>query len=581
MNMASESFVKSSNADENTADQTGSEKLIVACRELRQSMSNLSQQLQKQGLSCFAPPEIEILRAAPFTDIHYRPGSDTSNDFIEGEAYRCKCSFQIVSKSFFVDFSCRNDNADKSVDDNATSSDFLYAVRENGKISPLPYGLFPQANIHIRLAMINLMNCLNTKNSPDLESNVDCDNSQYEFSRLRNNLTSVTFVSSWGDGPAARDSSNKIVCVSDCLVTLHYGPPGLPSPSGIIDTTDTEKDANTQESWKNEAGRVCDYSNFTSLTGRSKGIKITATSAAANERQSHDLDTGILEEGTIHDDLWLTLKYAQSGDVVTPLAVGRVSLVSPLNSATNDASQTNVQIRYEKPATAFQHPNAGVMLTSLHWILNTLSQIVKEDITNETTSLNATLSDQQSQSTAKLRLLEMYCGCGAHTIPLAKSLLLSEIVAVELDERLVNACRHNCRLNNCLKIDSIENNTSQTSTTMVEVFKGDAAEWAAKTLRAQYKQQSKNDSRSSCNYNNFDILLVDPPRDGLDETVCNMALKGTFSRIIYVSCGRRALLRDLDLLCMGGFEIEDLAVIDLFPGTDAVESLVHLKRRQD
>ena len=64
--------------------------------------------------------------------------------------------------------------------------------------------------------------------------------------------------------------------------------------------------------------------------------------------------------------------------------------------------------------------------------------------------------------------------------------------------------------------------------------------------------------------------------------MCNMALKGTFTHVIYVSCGRRALLRDLTILCGDeerGFDVADLAVIDLFPGTEAVESLVHLKRR--
>jgi 23S rRNA (uracil1939-C5)-methyltransferase len=57
-----------------------------------------------------------------------------------------------------------------------------------------------------------------------------------------------------------------------------------------------------------------------------------------------------------------------------------------------------------------------------------------------------------------------------------------------------------------------------------------------------------------------------------------LALKGQFKYMIYISCGRRALLRDLETLCAGGFNVADLAVIDLFPGTDAVESLVLLER---
>jgi len=91
-------------------------------------------------------------------------------------------------------------------------------------------------------------------------------------------------------------------------------------------------------------------------------------------------------------------------------------------------------------------------------------------------------------------------------------------------------------------------------------------------------KHAKQISNGKNSYNEFDILLVDPPRQGLDTTVCEMAMKGTFSHVIYISCGRRSLLRDLKLLCTA-FDIEDLAIIDLFPGTDAVETLLHLKRK--
>ena len=158
-------------------------------------------------------------------------------------------------------------------------------------------------------------------------------------------------------------------------------------------------------------------------------------------------------------------------------------------------------------------------------------------------------------------------------------------MAVELDERLVNACKNNCRLNDCLKssdtLTADDNVAPPTNQTLVKVFKGDAAEWAAKTLRRHHREQSASSQSKVDNYNNFEILLVDPPRGGLDKQVCDMTLQGTFQHVIYVSCGRRALLRDLSVLCGngGGFDVVDLAVIDLFPGTDAVESLVHLKRR--
>ncbi len=423
------------------------------------------------------------------------------------EAYRCKCSFQIVKDN--DDFSC--------------------VVRENGSICHLPGGIFLPANFRIRKAMMCLMKLLNKRN--DIKERGDDAKSTHTFQHLRKNLTSVTFDTSWDE--------------VECLATLHYGPPGLPQE--------------VCETWKDEAQRVCNECQFAQVTGRSKGIKISVLGSTSSEGLATAVNNGSeLEEGIIRDTIWLELKMPI--DDKSKYRIISVSMVQP-----NQSGETlNVPIQYQKPATAFQHPNAGVMLTSLLWILQTISKV----------------AEQQS---TKPRLLEMYCGCGAHTIPLAKSMLLSDIVAVELDERLVNACKNNCRLNNCLKGEESEHGSKET---LVDVFKGDAAEWAAKTLRCIHKKNrvsevantDKATTSLANDYNQFDILLVDPPRQGLDKTVCEMAIKGTFSHILYISCGRRALIRDLTILCTE-FAIENLAVIDLFPGTDAVETLIHLKRK--
>ena len=77
----------------------------------------------------------------------------------------------------------------------------------------------------------------------------------------------------------------------------------------------------------------------------------------------------------------------------------------------------------------------------------------------------------------------------------------------------------------------------------------------------------------------YTILLVDPPRAGLSANVCRMAIEGNFQHLIYISCGKEALLRDIEML-NSNFEIADCTLIDLFPRTDAVESLVHLQRRK-
>mmetsp|Transcript_557 Transcript_557/g.860 ORF Transcript_557/g.860 Transcript_557/m.860 type:complete len:160 (-) Transcript_557:102-581(-) len=110
-------------------------------------------------------------------------------------------------------------------------------------------------------------------------------------------------------------------------------------------------------------------------------------------------------------------------------------------------------------------------------------------------------------------------------------------------------------------------------------------------IKTQNTTTTKSSSSSSWYNQDYDVLLVDPPRSGLDEKVCNMALNGTFTHIIYISCGRHALLKDLQRLCCckeeeedeksSCFEVVDCALLDLFPRTkESVESLVHLRRRR-
>jgi len=75
------------------------------------------------------------------------------------------------------------------------------------------------------------------------------------------------------------------------------------------------------------------------------------------------------------------------------------------------------------------------------------------------------------------------------------------------------------------------------------------------------------------------VLLVDPPRQGLDIKVCEMANQVLdISHILYVSCGREALLRDVKQLQPSFSPVSSL-ILDLFPRTDSVETLVHFERR--
>lgn len=378
----------------------------------------------------------------------------TSREQTEG--YRCRCSFQCVW-----------------TDENKMH----YAIRRQQE-PVLLTGAFGVANVRIQEAMSGLSALLSSEDA----------------TVLRQNLTSITFSSSWRD---IQDNAS-IPEDSDCLVTLHYD-------AAIQD----------QSAWKDEAAQACADLSLDQITGRSRKRIIRALDT-----------TGV---PVIRDTLWLTFDRKNW-------------FVSCRNDKQNDggdaATTTTRIVRYEKPEGTFFHPNGAAMCQALEWMLSRVSTICLEN------------------KKRKARLLEMYSGCGAHTVALLQTDLFEKIVAIELDERLVKACRRNYELNR---------ESGGNVTTDVEVFSADAAGWARNSL---------SDEESS-----FDILLVDPPRQGLSEAVCQMACDGSFRHFLYISCGREALVRDLGRLKYH-FEVVDCTLLDLFPQTDAVESLVHLQRRK-
>ena len=75
-------------------------------------------------------------------------------------------------------------------------------------------------------------------------------------------------------------------------------------------------------------------------------------------------------------------------------------------------------------------------------------------------------------------------------------------------------------------------------------------------------------------------LIVDPPRKGLGEAICNTIISAAFDNVVYISCDSATLARDLKAL-MTAYEIDYVQPYDMFPQTAEVETIVHLTRRQD
>ena len=81
-----------------------------------------------------------------------------------------------------------------------------------------------------------------------------------------------------------------------------------------------------------------------------------------------------------------------------------------------------------------------------------------------------------------------------------------------------------------------------------------------------------------------DVVVLDPPRIGCNKKVlqsilCRDAPSGRLvKKIIYVSCNPNTLVRDLEILCVGGFKIKLIQPVDMFPHTYHIESVVLLER---
>ena len=75
-----------------------------------------------------------------------------------------------------------------------------------------------------------------------------------------------------------------------------------------------------------------------------------------------------------------------------------------------------------------------------------------------------------------------------------------------------------------------------------------------------------------------EVIVVDPPRKGLDHTVVDTILRCAPDRIVYVSCDSATLARDLKLFAEGGYRIRKVQPVDMFPHTVHVETVVLLSR---
>jgi 23S rRNA (uracil1939-C5)-methyltransferase len=145
------------------------------------------------------------------------------------------------------------------------------------------------------------------------------------------------------------------------------------------------------------------------------------------------------------------------------------------------------------------------------------------------------------------RVLDLFCGLGNFTLPLARR--VAEVVGVEGEAGLVQRARENAERNGI----------------------GNARFFAADLTRPLQAEPWFGER--------FDRLLLDPPRTGADGVIGQLPLAG-IERIVYVSCHPGSLARDAGLLVREhGYTLTSAGVMDMFPHTAHVESIAVFERR--
>ena len=74
-----------------------------------------------------------------------------------------------------------------------------------------------------------------------------------------------------------------------------------------------------------------------------------------------------------------------------------------------------------------------------------------------------------------------------------------------------------------------------------------------------------------------DVIVVDPPRKGCDETLLHTMTEMQPDKIVYVSCDSATLARDLRVLCVGGYEMKKVRTVDQFGMTVHVECVIMMQ----
>ncbi|MBF0780318.1 MULTISPECIES: 23S rRNA (uracil(1939)-C(5))-methyltransferase RlmD [unclassified Granulicatella] len=146
-------------------------------------------------------------------------------------------------------------------------------------------------------------------------------------------------------------------------------------------------------------------------------------------------------------------------------------------------------------------------------------------------------------------VIDAYCGIG--TIGLCVAKQAKHVYGVEVVPDAIVMAKENAILNG---ITNVTFEVGQAEDVMVK--------WEKSGIKA-------------------DVLIVDPPRKGLDKQFIHAALAISPAKIVYISCNPATLARDLVFFADGGYSVQFVQPVDLFPQTTHVECVVLLQRSKE
>ena len=151
--------------------------------------------------------------------------------------------------------------------------------------------------------------------------------------------------------------------------------------------------------------------------------------------------------------------------------------------------------------------------------------------------------------TGEETVLDAYCGIG--TIALTAAPGAKQVVGVELNKDAVSDAIVNARINKT-------NNCWFTA--------GDAGKYMEQLAGEKVK---------------VDVVFMDPPRAGSDETFLSSIVKCSPEKVVYISCNIETQARDLEYLESNGYKTRRIQPVDMFPFTSHVETVVLMSKIKD